>query len=313
MFKIKTQRYLIPILVFVMLGNINAQELTLFNIYAHEKPNKDTVAFISLSDCYPLSEHPDSLAIPDLSEKGIEEASQFEYIQLDSIFRKQFLSKTGVSEYDKVFIYSYSKNKLIFLSVHDLKVVAFLNPYRDQWDWPYNQGDYMIGFEVNIQLVSHFEPYFENTLVYVGKKSPFSLNQLIPITWKKVGLMDFPPSSTTYDTLYTGKCIVGEIYQFETANFNYFVKDWISFNDNLVAAKQLIIQSLKTNKIVCEKLFYSGESTSFAEINNQWTGKLFKNKPFVILGFTWESFGCQSILFIHSEQREISINCDNRH
>ena len=311
----KISTYLAPIFVFCVIGNMYAQELALFNIYDYGKPNDDTVAFISLSDVYPLSEHPNSLTVPDLRETEIEDIRQFTYITLDSIYRKQFLAKTNVSEHDKVFIYSYLKNKLISLPVCNLKVIVVLSPYADENEISLNfsQYDYSIGFEVPKQFLNDFETYYGNTFVYIGKKSPFVLNERIPITWTRVGLNDFPISSITYDTLYAGKCTSGKVYSFETEDLSYFVKEWISLNDNWIAAKHVLIKSRKTTKTICEKLIYSGESTGFAELDNQWTGKLFKNKPPVILGFTWEAYGCQNITLISPKQREIITNCDNRH
>ncbi|MCA1751402.1 MAG: hypothetical protein LC670_06345, partial [Flavobacteriales bacterium] len=59
--------------------------------------------------------------------------------------------------------------------------------------------------------------------------------------------------------------------------------------------------------------YYSGESRSFAPLDNQWTGKLFKNQPQVIFGFSYHSFGCPRITFLHPDKEKININCDNRH
>jgi hypothetical protein len=52
---------------------------------------------------------------------------------------------------------------------------------------------------------------------------------------------------------------------------------------------------------------------NYADLKGQWMGKLFKNKPEVIFGFEWVSFGCPGIIYINSRDKYIQINCDNRH
>jgi hypothetical protein len=50
-----------------------------------------------------------------------------------------------------------------------------------------------------------------------------------------------------------------------------------------------------------------------SEYIEQWTGKLFKNKPPVILGFQYVAFGCPGITFLSPTEKDIYIYCDNRH
>ncbi len=294
------------------LTDVTAQDLKIFNLQYYEKDSTQSYVFISLSEIYPLSDNPDSMAIPDLKEKEIEEAPSFTYFKLDSMYRKRFLRETKISETDKVFIYDYSADALQSLTVKNLNVVARLNVYGR--DWPYSQDDFMIGFELHKNFLTGLDKYLEYSLAYVGKVSPFVRGQLKPITWKSIEPSDFPSKELpTYDIRYAGKCVTGNAYKYETEGLQYFVQDLVRIADNWNSVKRLIVLDIKTKETVCEKLFYAGESASFAPLNNQWTGKLFKNKPPVIFGFQYFSFSCPSISFLNSDERGIYIYCDNRH
>lgn len=304
--------YFLLHLLFILTFKLNAQDLEIFYLNSHENINKETITFVSLSDIYPLSDHQDSLAIPDLSEKGEEQAKQFESFRLSSKYRQQFLTRTKISETDKVFIYSYSKNKLISFPVSSLNVVACLNIYGA--DWPYSQFDFMIGFEIDKRFLTDFDQYFENTLVCIGKKNPFVVNQMKSIVWQKIENDKIPlKDPISYDTSYSGKSILGNTYKYEMDGLLYYLQDFLRVSDNSISLKRLFVIETKTQKVVCSKMYYSGESSSFATLDNQWTGKLFKNKPSIILGFKWVSFGCPSIEFLSNTGRDIYTNCDNRH
>jgi len=306
------QLFIFLLIVVNGLTNLAAQDLKIFDLEYYEKDSTKSFAFVSLSEIYPLSENPDSLAIPNLKEKEIKEAPNFTYFRLDSTYRKRFLTETNISETDKVFIYDYSINAFQTFTVKNLKVVACLNIYGAVW--PYSQDDFMIGFEVNKNHLKGFDKYFTKSLAYVGKVNPFVRGQVKSITWKKIEPADYPSKELPlYDTSYAGKCVTGDAYKFELEGLEYFVQDLVRLADNWVSVKRLIIIDLKTKETVCEKLFYSGESESFAPLDNQWTGRLFKNKSHVIFGFHYVSFGCPSITFLNPTESDIYINCDNRH
>ncbi len=307
-------KILLTFLLIAVIGltNSTAQDLKVFDLTYYEKDSIQSIAFISLSDIYPLSEHQDSLAIPDLTDKNEEEANQFEYFKLSARYRQQFLNQTKISETDKVFIYSYSKNKLISFPVSNLNVIACLNIYGAEW--PYSQFDFMIGFEIDKRYLTDYEKYYVNTFVCIGKKSPFVMNQLSPIVWQKIDSKEFPSKEPiSYDTSYAGKSLPGDTYKYEKDGLLYYVQELVRISDNWTSVKRLLVINTKTKKTICEKNYYSGESASFAPLDNQWTGMLFKNKPPVIFGFHYVSFGCPSITFINSTEKDIYINCDNRH
>ena len=292
-----------------------AQQADLFWLrgWNMEQTSDKQVAFVSMSDKYRLSEHPDSSAIPDLIALYGDEYIQVEQLVLDSIYRERFMIGTGTSEKDKVFIYTYVTNKLITLPVSELTVVANMNVYGA--DWPYSQYDFMLGFEINKQALQGLEDlHFEHTLVYVGKKSPFVLNKLKQVEWKEVDEAAFPElEPLNYDTTYTGRCILNQTYAFEDKGMTYFLQEMTRVSDNFNALNRLLVIDVKTQKVICDKLIYAGESASFAPLDQQWTGELLKKKDPVIFGFQWHSFGCPFITFLNPKAEDLYIKCDNRH
>lgn len=299
----------------LMRHSLSAQDLQIFELEDYEKRNKEIVGFISLSDIYPLSDHPDSLCIPDITE-------YYDYFELDSIYRDRFLSGTNVSETDTVFVYDYSKNKLASFTVKDLNVVARLNIYTMPQECPCPPYYYMIGFDIKEAALKHFGvSSFYHCLVYVGKRNPFAEEQLKPMIWEKADPKYFLSiTSGVKDTAELPNPAKGVIYTFVDNGLQFFVQDVprddISINRSLVAIKT------KTNEIVYREIFSSSEGTSPASltftqaeqgISEQWTGKLFKNKPAVVFGFEYHSFGCPGIALLNQPASYIGINCDSRH
>lgn len=284
---------------------------TVYSIFGE----KDTIAQISLSDNYQLSDHKDSLAIPNI--KNLEEKDA-KYLVLNSTYRNRMLSKMKISEKDSVYVYDYSTNIVNTFSVKSLKVVAVVSPYGA--DWPYSQHDYMIGFELDPKLLKGFDSYYMNTLVCIGSKNPFAMKQLKAIKWKETAIAKVPAATVNpeyNDLIKTASKKTA--YSYKSNGFEYFLQDYIK--EETVLLRRLIVKEEKTNKIVCEKYYYESESGSLAQLNNnienqesgQWTGKLFKNKPEVIFGFVYVSFGCPGISFLDKNVPDVFINCDNRH
>lgn len=312
----KKMHYLITFCVLLLTIGVNAQDIALYRLSPIEKSN---MGFVSLSDNYPLSTHPDSLAIPDIKAKGPKSAK---YFKLDQTYRKRFLSKTKTAETDQVFIYDYATNALAAFAVKDLNVVAMLNVYSDESDWPYAQEDYMFGFEIKLNGLKGFGAYFNTVLVALCKKNPFEAHALKPVVWKKIKASDFPQKAVKKDVaLQAGKYTPGASYRFEGEGFQYFVRDYV--RDNHTFARRLVVLQPKTQKIIYEKVYSESEGVSLAPLNDvdnskdtsisQWIGKLFKNKAAVIFGFEYQSFGCPIITILGQPAEEIYINCDNRH
>ncbi|HEY1193083.1 oxidoreductase [Flavobacterium sp.] len=288
------------------------------NLFTLMPKDSSEVAFVSLSDIYPIDDEKDTLALPNLEKMGKINA---QYFTFEKNYRKRFLSKTNISETDSLFVYDYAKNKLASFLVKNLKTAAFLNGYSSEEDWPYHNYDFMIGFEINKKYLKGFSEYYRDALVYVGKENPFAKERLIPVDWKKITAKEFPskPMKSEDQKIVKGHSI-GNTYGFKTSVYNYFLQDYID-KQKILYARRLIVIDAKTKEIIIEKLYSQSEGTSPAPLNyeegqdviNQWTGKLFKNKPQVVFGFLYESFGCPGISLIDKSNEEIYLQCDNRH
>lgn len=303
------------------------KEFDLFLIDDLEGNANKEVGFISLSDIYPLSDHPDSLAIPNLEN---DDKDSLQYFKLNSTYRKRFFAKTNISESDSVFIYDYSTDVLLSFPVRKLNVVAYLNIYSDIKDCPCSQQDYMIGFEVVKNYLTGLGKNFGQALVFIGKESPFMTGQMKAIAWQKIKTEKFPLEKSNFTEMQKQNkhenVIKGQAYLYETDNYQIFIQDYIE-PDNLVEVldRHLIVIDKQKGNVVNERMFSNSEGASVTPLNyginnsnypdlkEQWTGKLFKDKPEVIFGFKWVSFGCPSIIYLNSDDKYIKINCDNRH
>lgn len=292
------------------------------NLFYARFTDRENFAFVSLSDIYHLSEHPDSIAIPNIEDKGFDNA---QYLILESRYRSLFLSGTGVQETDSLYMYDCKNNNLNTFAVKDLKVVAQVNPYASSSDWPLSQSDYMIGFEIDLKSVENFEDVMYENLVYIGKENPFVCEQLAPIRWSKIQTDRYPTKTIKKShTYYLEDHIIGDTYLFEKDNLQYFIQNYHTNEERSYyeTYRRLLVVDRTTKDVLADKLFGRGEGTSPSPLNfqgeedtniYQWTGKLFKYKAPVTFGFEYISFGCPSISVLDKSGEDIYINCDNRH
>lgn len=287
-----------------------SQNLQLFDL---KLIGDDERGFFSLSEVYTLSEHEDSIAIPDLSAHSQEEAAQFEQIKLEDHFRDLFLLKTGISELDTVYVFDYKTNFQLTFCVKDLTLTASLTPYGA--DWPYTQLDYLIGFEIEQKHMVHFGYYPQFTFVYVGKENPFQVQQMKQIVWK-------PTDKKSFSTFALKKeyiSIIKKNYYYETSRYYTYSADGLAYfiheydKGSATAARHLIVVNEKTGSFVRDYFFHEDEGTSPAPLDEQWTGKLMKYRSPVIFGFNYVSFGCPSLISLDPVAQDVYIYCDNRH
>jgi hypothetical protein len=294
----------------------NIQDLAVFSVHWLERSD---IAFVSLSDIYPIDYDDYSQILPNIEEKGVDSA---QYFVLEKRYRDRFLSETKISETDSVFVYDYSINKLVSIVVKNLKVVAMVTFYASERDYPYPPYYYMIGFEIDAEKLKGFSDYYLHTLVSVGKENPFVQEQLMPIVWKKIATEDFPSKETEGEyNVYLKTLAIGDTYLFEANGMQYFLQDLLESQFNQTEFRRLLVVDSKTKDIIIERIYGRGEGTSVSPLNyeyvdseiNQWTGRLFKNKPPVVFGFEYISFGCPFISIIDKFDEDIAIYCDNRH
>jgi hypothetical protein len=263
------------------------------------------------------------------------------YFKLNPEYRKKFLSKTTISETDIVFIYDYSTDWFISFPVRELNIVATLNDYSNPDHCPCPEYYYMIGFEINKEFLMGFSRYYTDALVYVGAENPFVRGEMKVIAWEKIASNDFPlglANDTIVAELRSNKGLTkGEAFLYEFENFKYFVQSWtdVHYNEGThkmykTGNRHLLVVDKKSGEVVVERLFRSDEGRLPAPLNfgiefeegydndfttyrGQWAGKLFKNKPPVVFGFEWDSYGCPYITFLNRYEKNLYIRCDNRH
>lgn len=308
---------------FALFPSLNAQNLNLYGIWDLEDAENKKVGFVSLSDSYPLSKDSDSLAIPDFYE--IEKESR-EYFILTSEYRNRFFSRTNISETDSLFVYDYSTDILHSFLVNNLNVVAYLNGYRNVDNChPCDQYDYRIGFEINKSLLNGLRGRYQYSLVYVGDENPFIQGQMKSIIWREINPNEFPLNMSNPKTKYRyTNTTRDKAYLYESNEFQYFLQELVIINSNDVRERHLLIIDKNDGNAVVERVFQSSEGSELAplnlgEANEDWvtqpeqrTGKLFKNKPTVVLGFDWILYGCLRLILLYSEE-DIWTKCDNRH
>lgn len=302
----------ILILLLLIGKTLKAQEFQLFEMMEQIRPDSTRVGFVSLSDICPMSEHPDSLILPELTDWDPAQTGNFNYFHLDSCYRERFLEATQLNKKDRLFLYSYGENQLLTLDIKHIRVGAYLSVYAE--GQPQSPSDYQIGFEIEESYLNGFEPYFSTTLVAIGNKNPFVENAVRQIHWNPTDTNNFPGTIVPeFNAPYVGVCHPGKTYISANFGYNYFIQEYLDHKMNEVAIAHLVITDSKTNSIVFQQFYEHDEGASIADRTYQWTGQLFRNKPPVIFGMQWHSFDCPEITVIGRNQPGIPIHCDNRH
>ncbi|MBI1222448.1 MAG: hypothetical protein GC180_07585 [Bacteroidetes bacterium] len=304
----------IPITVF-------AQPQSGMAIYRLWDLEEHNTAFFSMSDSYWLSEHPDSICAPDTCiGEGLKD-EVVRYFELKGKYRRLFMQGTQTKESDKVYVYDFRQNKEVAYKVKDLKLMALLSPYEGAEYGAVGPYSYMIGFEIPKKELMDCSPYFRDVFVAVEAKSPFAKKEMEAIRWKEIDTLDCPAFPLNYlDTVYgVLNFHANKVFISHWKNYVYYLQ---VAGEHYYSNMRLLVIDDDSKEIVGNFRYFSGESASSAPLNfmnpespdqiSQWTGQLFKNRPPVVFGFQYHSFGCASIDFLGNEM-SLEISCDNRH
>ncbi len=289
-----------------------------YKMYGYDNSN---VGFISLSDSYRLSEHPDSLAIPTLNHsKGTPVPQR---IVLDNTYRQRLLKNVGITENQTLFVYDYTSNTTTSFPVENLTTVAYLSAYSSPEYEDVSQYDYQIGFEIPDRKLSAVKEYY-NTFIAIADENPFDKAQIQAIQWTALNDKAFPQISKPYQEKVNNHPTYRN-YTFSTSAHEYFLRDYANKEFPQEADFRILIVSDKQGNVVFERLFEQQDGIYMAPLSmkkgeqnydgarNQFTGKLFPNQPEVIFGLQDYSFGCEPIVFLAKKKSDITTNCDNRH
>ena len=215
--------------------------------------------------------------------------------QLPQKYRQSFLTASGISETDNLFVYNYEYNKLYSFPISKLEVFAIKSDCL-----PTDETNYQFGFALALnQLPQDYDPN-DTTFVYIGKESPFAQEQLTLLNWQKISDKE-------------------DNYLAQAYGLHYYLRQYPSHRDDYPKCGRLMIMNEK-NKILRDDNYvfsslYGGLPLNGKdkdhEYKNQWTGRLFKNKPLVVFGFVSE-MGCPVIDFIDSSfsRHGINLHCD---
>jgi len=88
-----------------------------------------------------------------------------------------------------------------------------------------------------------------------------------------------------------------------------------------LSERWVIVIRKKDNQTVFNQWFLPGEGSGINSIildanfrdSGIWTGKILRNRPPILMGNQYQSFGCPSINILGLDEKPIYIQCDNRH
>ena len=291
------------------------------DIFIVEKKDNPIFYFTSVSEKInfdPNDENGKVRIIPNLIPDEIGNYKKDSY-KLTKIYRQRFLKEAGISEDDNFYLYDYEHNRLITYPIRKLEAFAIINIYSIGESPHHDQHNYQFGFKLNPKQLSNLNPH--NTFVYIGKKNPFTMQQLTRLDWRRIDNEDFPKVSKNNDKSVQNSITLS--YLAKAKGLNYYVQDEIIKHENFIEPyhRQLLILDNKKN-ILTNMEFTNSESSSIANLTDtdfneiykdQWAGELFKNQPSVIFGFESITFMCPYIDYIDPSYKSLMIKCDNRH
>lgn len=308
-------------LLFVLLlltpSLIHAQDIEIFAMYEDFPVEKGVkIHFIPLTGKYQFYKNTDTSVIPPRF-LGYNSHSGKNYHKLDSVRRSTFLGRVGISESDTIFIYSLVNDTIYKREAAEVPLVAFLDLYTHEP--PFKERNYMIGFAMDTGGFKPDKSYF-TSLVFVGRKNPFVTGNREAISWQKADSTGFPNiSKDTIRASILSSFRPTNTYTFSTEELDYFAQDMIHKEKSYLRARQVVVIQKQTGNIWYNKIHTDGESSNLTPListtrqSNQWTGKIFADKPPILYGFKGVIFGCPLIEFTDQQIAPIWVHCDNRH
>ena len=282
-----------------------SQNLRLFYLSPINYDFTSEGAFISLTDERIWTDENIEMANNDIywNEKGNNE----EQI-LKGIKRSDFLNAVQINESNSIFIFNMLLDTVLIYKIKETHLIERPNTY----------SGIEVGFKITNINLDLMGEYYWNTFVYIGNSNPFQTGKVYPIRWKQVDSTLFPNNikSTNHKEWYDSFSR-GKVFQFKTNDYTYLIQNLESSTDR-PEGRHIIVFQDNTDTLVFNQIYMDTESTGLSPLiteneNIQWTGQIFKDKPAVIYGFLWISFGCPWIDFIGGKEPSIYILCDNRH
>lgn len=282
--------------------------------------------FVNTSDIFDADWEATSSILPNMHQIGIEKATE---IELTDNYRDNLLKHSGIQESDFIFIKDLHTGKEYSFQINNLKAMAVLSVYTSEQDWPYLPYNYHYGFVIKSQKVPHMVDNFSELLATVGSQSDFEKGALEKIEWNllnattKAEVSKIPQNTEFYTEFDLPPFNVGQQYTYNNGDCLYYLIDLNDVKTQETFARHLYVYDQKQNVLLTDRFFQESEGISLAPIMlkgvkeenpyYQLTGKLLKNAPPIITGFTFHSFDCPTLIPLDMAADDIIINCDNRH
>jgi hypothetical protein len=232
--------------------------------------------------------------------------TEFEFGHKDSIIiqgksdRKSILILNKISERDKVFMYDYRKDELKIFKVKNLDLITITTE-------GYNQT----GLRVDHKSIGSTLSY----TVFIGNKNPFTRGKMKNIVWKQIHPKLFPKrpvvlkDSANLNGYFrwekTFDIETGSTYYYESDKSIYYLQELVSQGG--VTKRLLVIDRVSKITVYDNIYFDGGEVSYFPGATEQWTGKLFKKRPDVVLDI-YGSF-CDRIGVLDMRQKDFYVLC----
>ncbi|WP_405377928.1 hypothetical protein [Nonlabens sp. Asnod3-A02] len=292
----------------------NINDLSILTMDSYEKKNDETIPFISLTDGYWSNRFPKVLEeYQNESSINNDEKQNEIYYHIKGEERITFLNNRELDESDFLFIYNYQTDQLKQFKVKDVPLFTHESIYGG--------GDYLTGFNLEGLIETNNYSYY-NSFAHVGKENPFLTNSLSSINWKAINTSKVPKIELAYGEFFKStQYDIKVAYHYVIDNNDYYYTR-NSFDNGTYTAdyifalspsKQVLYMTEVTDSESHSPSLYLEENMELPKEPNHYAGRLFKDKPPVIFGLYYTSFGCPFIAFLDDKERIIYIQCDNRH
>ncbi|MGJ8684394.1 MAG: SH3 domain-containing protein [Nonlabens sp.] len=288
-------------------------DLSIMTVNGYEIGDHDIAAFISLTDGYWNNRFPKVLAEYENENNKNQDSKELVYY-LKGKERTQFLSNREIKETDNLYIYNYLNDNLKVVEVKDVPLLSHESIYGGP--------DYLTGFDVQGIIDTSTNSYY-NSFAHIGTTNPFKEAGISAIEWKKTDIEKMPKVELEYGNFYKSKNYEVLLAYHDIIDENNYYYMRASF-DNKEYIVDYIIVIAKSGKLLYKTEIGDSEGYSpsiYLSDNLQtsstepvhYSGLLFENKPPVIFGLYYTSFGCPFIDFLDSKELPVYIQCDNRH
>ena len=306
--------------------NHQNQKVYVFSAYTYKKP---TIPEMPIYSAVPFSKESEyyrgninvseTYFIKKDKNKSILTADNMvndDFYFLTTAQRQEFLKVTNISDNDKAYIYDLETNQLHTYAINVLDIFAVPNPYSDSFT---NRDEF--SFEFCFDLNEKFTGSYDN-FVYIGKENPFEVGGIKIMDWKEINNNQMPRKVRAgfNKNINSAQYYEGKSFVYTENKQTYYIQNLHSMD--YLDQRLMIVWDPEANEILQQKVFTSNEGRSLRPFraeeqmdweSNQYTGKLFKDKPDILYGFYAHSFGCAEIMFLDRKQTPIEVLCDNRH